>query len=66
MFACRRFLDGGERLVFNNLTGKEIRLSGAPCPAGYWKRLGNYPDAAAEDGCLLLRPYESIVYQKEA
>lgn len=63
VFAYRRFLDDDELLVFNNLTGNEVLLPGVPCPAGYRKLIGNYPDAAVRDDRLVLRPYESIVYR---
>ena len=63
VFAYRRFLGDDELLVFNNLTGNEVLLSDVPCPAGYRKLIGNYPDAAVRDDRLVLRPYESIVYR---
>ena len=63
VFAYRRFLDQDELFVFNNLTGKEVALAGTPWTAEYRKVIGNYADIAVKDGCLVLRPYESIVYR---
>lgn len=61
VFAYRRFLDGDELFVFNNLTGKEIVLD-TFCLEGFQKVLGNYEDAALRENHLVLRPYESIAY----
>ena len=62
VFAYRRFLEGDELFVFNNLTGSEIALPNTPWTAECKKVIGNYDDVAVEDGHLVLRPYESIVY----
>ena len=64
VFAYRRFLGEDELLVFNNLTGKEVPLPDVPRCTEYRRLIGNYPDAAARDDRLVLRPYESTVYQK--
>lgn len=59
----RRSLGGDTLLVFNNLTDKEVALADAPWTGGCRKVLGNYADTAVKAGHLVLRPYESIVYQ---
>ena len=65
VFAYRRFLGKDELFVFNNLTGKEVLLTDTPWTAESEKVIGNYADIAVKDGYLVLRPYESIVYQRK-
>ena len=60
VFAYRRFLDGDELLVFNNLTGEEVMLKGFDWPDGCTKVIGNYADVSSKNGRLVLRPFESI------
>ena len=63
VFAYRRVLGKDALVVYNNLTGAEILLTAVH--AGREKVIGNYPDIAARDGQLILRPYESIVFQEK-
>lgn len=63
VLAYRRFLDGDELLVFNNLTGEEVELNNTPWTESSKIVIGNYLDAAVKDGRLTLRPYESIAFQ---
>ena len=63
VFAYRRFLDGDELLVYNNLTGKEIVLTDAAWAVHGKKLIGNYEGIQDESNHLVLRPYESIVYR---
>lgn len=63
VLAYRRYLDGAELIVCNNLTRAPVQVSGFPIPEGQ-KLLGNYPDAASEGGSLLLRPYETAAWQR--
>lgn len=61
LFAYERKLEDISMLVFNNLTEEEQRI---PYPqAEYKKILGNYMDIRKENTHLILRPYESIVFQ---
>ena len=64
VFAYRRFLDGDALLVFNNLTGKEVALTGISQNDRWKKVIGNYADVLIRENRLVLRPYESIVYQE--
>ena len=63
VFAYRRVLGKDALVVYNNLTGAEILLTAVH--AGREKVIGNYPDIAARDGQLILRPYESVVFQEK-
>ncbi|MCI8757245.1 MAG: alpha,alpha-phosphotrehalase [Oscillospiraceae bacterium] len=56
VFAYRRFHQGQDLFVVNNLTGYDIALNNMPW-TGFQKILGNYTDDSA-----VLRPYESAVY----
>ena len=64
IFAYRRFVEGDELFVFNNLTGKEITLNDTLWVANCKKVIGNYGDILAKDGQLTLRPYESIAFRE--
>lgn len=57
VFAYRRTLGERKLVVFNNLTGREVSLEGAPWDCGE-KVLGNYQDSAR-----FLRPYETVVFR---
>lgn len=63
VFAYRRFLGEDALLVFNNLTGKEVMLTDISRIVGWKKIIGNYKDDLTKEDRLVLRPYESIVYQ---
>lgn len=63
VFAYRRFLDGEDLFVLNNLTENETALDDISWTPSCVKLLGNYPDTAMKNGRLTLRPYESVVYK---
>ncbi len=65
VFAYRRTYEGHELIVAANFYGKECEWKGAPDVSGFQCVLGNYADTAAqENGAVMLKPYEAVVWYK--
>lgn len=64
ILAYRRDCEGSSIAVFNNLTAEETEAAADGTWAGYRKILGNYEDGEAGTDVIRLRPYESIVLEK--
>lgn len=64
ILAYRRDREGSSIAVFNNLTAEETEAAADSTWAGYRKILGNYEDGEAGTDVIRLRPYESIVLEK--
>lgn len=64
ILAYRRDCEGSSIAVFNNLTAEETEAAADGTWAGYRKILGNYEDGEIRTDVIRLRPYESIVLEK--
>lgn len=64
ILAYRRDCEGSSIAVFNNLTAEETEAAADGTWAGYRKILGNYEDGEAGTDVIRLRPYESIVLER--
>lgn len=64
ILAYRRDCEGSSIAVFNNLTAEETEAAAGGTWAGYRKILGNYEDGEIRTDVIRLRPYESIVLEK--
>lgn len=64
ILAYRRDCEGSSIAVFNNLTAEETEAAADGAWAGYRKILGNYEDGEIGTDVIRLRPYESIVLEK--
>lgn len=64
ILAYRRDCEGSSIAVFNNLTAEETEAAADGTWAGYRKILGNYEDGEVGTDVIRLRPYESIVLEK--
>lgn len=64
ILAYRRDYEGSSIAVFNNLTADETEAAADGPWAGYRKILGNYEDSDVRADVIRLRPYESIVLEK--
>ncbi len=65
ILAYRRDCEGSSIAVFNNLTAEETEAAAGGTWAGYRKILGNYEDDEIRTDVIRLRPYESIVLEKD-
>ena len=64
ILAYRRDCEGSSIAVFNNLTAEETEAAADGTWAGYRKILGNYEDGEIGTDVIRLRPYESIVLER--
>lgn len=64
ILAYQRDYEGSSIAVFNNLTADETEAAADGTWAGYRKILGNYEDGEIRADVIRLRPYESIVLEK--
>lgn len=60
LLAYRRFQGDDSLWVFNNLSGEEFSLPSVQWSNSCERVLGNYPEVSAPEGCLRLRPYETL------
>lgn len=65
ILAYRRDYEDSSIAVFNNLTADETEAAADSAWAGYRKILGNYEDSDVRADVIRLRPYESIVLEKD-
>jgi len=63
VFAYRRILGAEQITVLNNLTGQTVKLDGSLWTSASSKVIGNYAGVETQDGYLILRPYESLVFE---
>lgn len=63
VFAYRRFLCDDEIFVINNLSDKEITVDDIKWTDKCKRLIGSYDGAKADNGSIVLRPYESVVYK---
>lgn len=63
VFAYRRFLGERELFVINNFTGQTVQLNDRLWENSLRKIIGNYPDAEIQGGYLMLRPFETVVFE---
>lgn len=65
ILAYRRDYEDSSIAVFNNLTADETEAAADGPWEGYRKILGNYEDSDVRADVIRLRPYESIVLEKD-
>lgn len=63
IFAYQRTLDEEQITVLNNFTGRTVKLDGEQWFQSMVKVIGNYPGVEIQDGYLILRPYETVVFE---
>lgn len=66
LFAYRRTLGAEQIAVINNLTAQTLEVDELPRADTPVRVMGNYPGMELRDGCLILRPYESIVLDQRS
>jgi trehalose-6-phosphate hydrolase len=63
ILAYRRYTDDDELLVINNFREYSVKSNLKAMDMARYKRLlGNYDDVSADDGVVVLRPYESHIF----
>lgn len=65
VLAYKRDYEGSSIIVFNNLTADETEVAADGAWAGYRKILGNYEGGGVIADVIRLRPYESVVLEKD-
>lgn len=65
VLAYKRDYEGSSIIVFNNLTADETEVAADGTWAGYRKILGNYEGGGVIADVIRLRPYESVVLEKD-
>lgn len=65
ILAFKRIYKDEEMIVLNNLTSEETTVLADPSWQGYRKILGNYECSRIENNRITLKPYETILLEKQ-